>query len=82
MHLQGTIAVGNRIEDLLSRIVALEECFDSRPDNVEEHRRRDELRWCVIIPPLHLVLSSFQQVWTHRRTTAVSDREVSAATTR
>ena len=61
MHLQETVAVGNKIEDLLSRIVALEECFDSRPDDVAEQRRRNELRWFVIIPQLYLVLNSFQR---------------------
>ncbi|KAF9646646.1 YVTN repeat-like/Quino protein amine dehydrogenase [Thelephora ganbajun] len=40
---QGTIAIGNKVEVLLSRIVALEERFDSRPDGVEELRRRDRL---------------------------------------
>ena len=82
MHPQGIIAIGNKIEDLLSRIVALEQRFDSRTDDVAERRRRDDLRRCVIIPPLYVVLSSFQQVRTHRRTTAVSDREVSTAATR
>ncbi|KAF9644990.1 hypothetical protein BDM02DRAFT_3121009 [Thelephora ganbajun] len=37
---QGTVVIGNKIEDLLSRIVALEERFYSRPDDVEEQRRR------------------------------------------
>ncbi|KAF9642677.1 hypothetical protein BDM02DRAFT_3192825 [Thelephora ganbajun] len=40
---QGTIAIGNGIETLLSRIVALEELFYSRPGDVEEQRRRDKL---------------------------------------
>ena len=81
MHLQGTVA-GNKIEGLLSRTVALEQCFDSRPDDVQEQRRRDELRRCVVIPPLYLVLIAFQQVRAYRRTTAVSGREVSTAATR
>ena len=72
MHLQGTITVGNKIEDLLSRIVALEESFDSRPGDVAEQRRRDEVRSYVIIAPLDLVLSSFQQLRTYWRTTGVS----------
>ncbi|KAF9644524.1 hypothetical protein BDM02DRAFT_936188 [Thelephora ganbajun] len=40
---QETVAIGNKIEDLLSRIVALEEHFYSRPDDVEEQRRRNNL---------------------------------------
>ncbi|KAF9643540.1 hypothetical protein BDM02DRAFT_1414393 [Thelephora ganbajun] len=40
---QETIAIGNRTENLLSRIVALEEHFYSRPDDVEEQRRRDKV---------------------------------------
>ncbi|KAF9645513.1 hypothetical protein BDM02DRAFT_3189660 [Thelephora ganbajun] len=46
-----TAAVRNKIEDLLSRIVALEEHFYSRPDDVEEQRRRSELIRHVVIPP-------------------------------
>ncbi|KAF9645847.1 hypothetical protein BDM02DRAFT_3262668 [Thelephora ganbajun] len=40
---QETVAIRNRTEDLLSRIAALEERFYSRPDDVEEQRRRDKL---------------------------------------
>ncbi|KAF9646737.1 hypothetical protein BDM02DRAFT_2976922 [Thelephora ganbajun] len=40
---QETVAIGNRVESLLSRIVALEEHFYSRPDDVAEQRRRDKL---------------------------------------
>ncbi|KAF9646358.1 hypothetical protein BDM02DRAFT_3188908 [Thelephora ganbajun] len=39
---QETVAIG-KIEYLLSRIVSLEERFDSRPDDVEELRRRGKL---------------------------------------
>jgi hypothetical protein len=35
--------VGNKIEDLLSRIAALEARFATLPGNVEEQRRRYEL---------------------------------------
>ncbi|KAF9786262.1 hypothetical protein BJ322DRAFT_775758 [Thelephora terrestris] len=41
---EGTVAIGNRIEGLLSRVIALERSFDSRPSDVPERRRRDELR--------------------------------------
>ncbi|KAF9644548.1 hypothetical protein BDM02DRAFT_3190497 [Thelephora ganbajun] len=40
---QETVSIGNRLEVLLSRIVTLEERFYSRPDDVEEQRRRDNL---------------------------------------
>ncbi|KAF9645835.1 hypothetical protein BDM02DRAFT_395499 [Thelephora ganbajun] len=39
---QETTAIG-KIEYLLSRVVALEERFYSRPDDVAEQRRRDKL---------------------------------------
>lgn len=41
MCLQGGAAVGNKIEGLLSRVVALERDFDSSPRDREELRRRD-----------------------------------------
>ncbi|KAF9646611.1 hypothetical protein BDM02DRAFT_3270823 [Thelephora ganbajun] len=56
---QETVAIGNKIEVLLSCIVALEERFDSRPGDVEEQRRRRELIGYVVIPPSDAVLSSF-----------------------
>lgn len=59
---QGSVGVGSTIELLLSRIVALEECFDSRPGDVAEQRRRDDLIMYVLVFPLDLYLSSFQQV--------------------
>ena len=49
---------GEQALNLLSRIVALESRFDSRPSDVEEQRRRDDLIRCVTIPPLLLVLIS------------------------
>ena len=49
--------MGNKISNLLSRIVALESCFDSRPSDVAEQRRRDDLiRYGTTIPPLLPVL--------------------------
>jgi len=39
--------LGNKVEVLLPRIAALEEHFDSRPSDVAEQRRRDELKQCV-----------------------------------
>lgn len=43
IHLQESVAVGNKVENLLSRINALEERFGSRPDDVAEQRRRGKL---------------------------------------
>ena len=43
MAFQGTIAVESSIKNLLPRVIALEEHFDSRPGDVAEHRRREEL---------------------------------------
>ncbi|KAF9644920.1 hypothetical protein BDM02DRAFT_3190178 [Thelephora ganbajun] len=40
---QEAVAIGNRTENLLSRIAALEDHFYSRPHDVEEQRRRDKL---------------------------------------
>ena len=42
--------VDSSIENLLSRIVALETRFATRPGDVEEQRRRSELIQYVIIP--------------------------------
>ncbi|KAF9642335.1 hypothetical protein BDM02DRAFT_2327599 [Thelephora ganbajun] len=55
---QETVAIG-KIEYLLSRVVALEEHFYSRPDDVEEQRHRDKLIRYVIIPLSDSMLSSF-----------------------
>ena len=59
---QESVAVENKVEVLLSHVVALEECFDSRPGDVTEQRRRDQLIRCVIAPPLNLDLITFQRV--------------------
>ena len=60
MHLQEAAAIGDNIENLLSRIVALEICFATSPGDVEELRRRHDIIRYVIIPRLDSVLSSFQ----------------------
>ena len=49
----------NEIEPLLLDVAILEESLDSRPGDVAEQRRRDELIRYVITPPLDLDLSSF-----------------------
>ena len=56
---QGTVTVGGKIEGLISRVVALEERFNSPPNDVEEQRRRNELIRYAAAPPLWQVLTSF-----------------------
>ena len=53
------VVVENKIQVLLSHIVALEGCFDSRPGDAEEQRRRGEIIRYVIASPLNLDLSTF-----------------------
>ena len=48
--------MGNRIKNLLSRVVALEEGFDSRPSDVADQRHRDELIQYVTVHPLRSLL--------------------------
>ena len=50
MRLQGTITIGNKIEGLLSRVVALEARFATPPGEVEEQRRRRELIRYAVLP--------------------------------
>ena len=59
-YFQGAVAVRNRAEDLLSRVIELEEQFNSCPHNIPEQRRREKLRQYVPIFPLDSVLSCFQ----------------------
>ena len=56
---QGSAAVGDKIKVLLSHVVALEDFFDSRPGDVAEQRRRDELIQYVVVLPLNSDLSTF-----------------------
>src|ERR1700753_1191186 len=44
-----TIAMNDRIKTLLSRVVSLEERFNSRPSDVADQRRRDESIWYVTV---------------------------------
>ena len=76
-HFQAAVTVGNRINIILSRLVALEELFDSRPSDVAEQRRRDGLIRYVILSPFSFVLclSPLQRVWTHSRETRIVSRE-------
>lgn len=48
---QEAVAIGNKIENLLLHVAALEALFTTRPGDVEEQRRRNELiRYVVIVP--------------------------------
>ena len=49
----------NRVANLLSRIVTLEEHFNTCPSDVAEQRHRDELIWYATIPPLSPVAAHF-----------------------
>ena len=49
----------NRIEDLLPRITALEDLFNSPPGDTAEHRRRNELiRYALILLLRQALISS------------------------
>lgn len=56
---QGSIVLGNKIEDLLTRIVTLEERFDSHPNDVEEQRGRYKLIQYAAIHSSCSALTSF-----------------------
>ena len=60
MRLQETAVVRDKIENLVIRIATLEARFETPPEDVTEQRRRRELIQYAILPPLYLVLSSFQ----------------------
>jgi hypothetical protein len=60
-RLQEAVAVRNKIEDLLSRVAALETLFATRPSDVEEQRHRIELIRYATPLTLNSVLSSSQQ---------------------
>lgn len=57
--MQETITASNRIENLLQRIIALEEHFGTRPDDVgDQRRRRDLIEYDIIFSQGIAVLSS------------------------
>lgn len=72
---------GNKVEDLISRVAALEALLALPPGDVAEQRRRGELIWYGPIPFLGSVLSSSQQAQGHRESTAIIAREAGAAST-
>ena len=59
-NFQENSAVGNKVSNLLSRIDALEDCFDSPPSGVPEQGRRVDLirYWAAILPLLPMLISS------------------------
>jgi len=69
-RLQETVAVRKKIQDLCSRITALETIFGTPTNDAPEKERRDGLLQYVIIPPSDPVFNSFQEVRGHRETTA------------
>ena len=73
MYSQGAVAVGNKVENILSRVVKLEEDFDSRPHDVAEQRRRNKLREYATIFPFDFVLSISQRLRRRQRATTVPD---------
>ena len=60
MDLQETVVAGNKIEDLLSRIVALEARFATLPGDVEEQRRRQELIEYAVLALRDSIFTFFQ----------------------
>jgi hypothetical protein len=61
-NLQVTAPVSNKVEDLISRIIALEEQFGTPAGDVMEKMHRGDLMRYFTAPPLpHSVLSFFQE---------------------
>ena len=58
---QKTVAVGNKVNDLLSRIAVLEALFAESPGDVAEEKRRHELLWYYIVPHSGPALIFIQQ---------------------
>ena len=78
---QETAAVRNKIENLLSRVTALEALFATPPGEVIEQRRRNGLIRYAVIPPVNFpllvtMLSYSQQAQGHRGAIAVVVQEV------
>ena len=57
----------NKIEDLLSRVAALEADFATLPGDVEEQRCRHQLIRYAVLPLWNSTLTSFQQAQGNRR---------------
>jgi len=79
IHLQETLVVRDKIEDLLSRVAALEADFATLPGDVDEQRRRRELIRYVILSLWGSTLTSFQRAQGHRGEIAVFLQEARAA---
>ena len=71
----------NKIEDLLSRVAALETDFATLPGGVDEQSRRSELIRYAILFLWDPTLISFQQAQGHEGEIAVLLREARAAAT-
>ena len=67
--------MANKAENLLSRVVALEECFDSHPSDVAQQRYREDLIRYATFLTIFPVLISFQQAQFNRGTTTVVFRK-------
>ena len=78
-HPQETVAVKNKINNLLSRITRLDALFATPACDVVEKGRRDELLQYGIIPHLDLVLILYQQVQGGCEATAVAGGKVKSA---
>jgi len=71
--------VRNKIEDLLSRVAALEADFATLPSDVDEQRRRHQLIRYAVLPIWGSTLISFQGTQGHRGEITVVVREAKAA---
>ena len=60
-NLQETAQVSSKVEDLISRIIALEELSGTPAGDLAEQGRRTELTQYAISPPLDVVPSSSQE---------------------
>ena len=56
--MQEMVTVKSKTENLLQRIIALEEHFEARPDNVRDMRHRHDLIEYAIFSPRNIILSS------------------------
>jgi len=81
IHLQETLVVRNKIEDILSRVATLEANFATLPGDVDEQSRRSELIRYAILFLWDSTLTSFQQAQGHRGEIAVLLREARVAAT-
>jgi len=60
-HVQETVAVREKVDNILSRIAVLEGYFSAPSEDVAEKKRRDQLLRYAIVPHPDPLLISFQQ---------------------